>query len=185
LRPALTRISGSSPQSHWKLVCSPYPALHNISAHDKAEGVDATEITKYRKLEFEKTLAKPTRCSCPTPCDFNAYDRDSADTRVLRHLGGGWNHEPNAARCAFRCPRFSADNRGLAPHPAAALRPPGAGNGIVALPIALSLNIPIIGEASQLLDALAFLVIAMLLVLNIKKTAVTLDSRQLDELTER
>jgi hydrogenase-4 component E len=58
-------------------------------------------------------------------------------------------------------------------------------NGLVLLPTALSIEVPIIGEAVALFDVLVLIFVAILLALKIKNKIGTLDTRELDELIER
>lgn len=58
-------------------------------------------------------------------------------------------------------------------------------NGIVLLPTALSLHIPMIAEAATLLDTIVLISVSVALVLQTKEATGTLDSRELDELSER
>lgn len=58
-------------------------------------------------------------------------------------------------------------------------------NGIVLLPSALSLEVPLLAEAATLLDTVVLITVAVALVLKTREMAGTLDSRELDELAER
>ncbi|MBI2444991.1 NADH-quinone oxidoreductase subunit H [Candidatus Micrarchaeota archaeon] len=57
-------------------------------------------------------------------------------------------------------------------------------NGLVLLPLALSLELPLVGEATALFDALTLIVVALVLVFKISTVIDSLDSGKFDELTE-
>lgn len=58
-------------------------------------------------------------------------------------------------------------------------------NGIVLLPIALSLQVPLVGEATALFDTLTLIVIALVFVFKINGAIESLNSEKLDQLIEQ
>ncbi len=58
-------------------------------------------------------------------------------------------------------------------------------NGVVLLPTALSIDIPIMGEIVSMFDVLVLIIVAVLLAIKIRGTLGTMDTKQLDELIEK
>ena len=58
-------------------------------------------------------------------------------------------------------------------------------NGIVLLPVALGVDIPLISEAITLFDILVLVVVSVVLALKIQSIAKTVDTGELAELNEK
>lgn len=58
-------------------------------------------------------------------------------------------------------------------------------NGLVLLPLALSVELPLVGEATALFDTLTLIIVALVLVFKINTVIDSLDSEELDQLTEK